>query len=629
MAGLRNLAGRTGCADVKTGAQQKIAALEATLAREAETCRREDQQVKGLAKAGNRAEIEAMRPTAQCPATVAAIDQAVRELAAAADAACARDNAALSAVGPRDADGLKRVIGRLSCDTVKASAQQRLADLEASLQHEADVCRRDGEAWKAAQAGRQADMEMLRGTIECPSVAAAMDQKMAALRQACARDKDALAKLAPRDLTGLRTFAGAASCDDVKADAQDRVAKLEATLAREAEICRTDTDKMQALSPGSLRGDVEALRRIATCPTVTAALDKRLADLQATCARDGEALAKLGDASGLRSFLTTTGCPDLKPDAQARLSSLEATAAQQAQICQRDSTRWSDLSASGDRRALEAARGDFKCPDVLASIDRKLATLRETCERDSAALGKLGTGDLTGVKDMAEHASCDEVKAAARLRVATAEAEAARQEEGCRREEVTFTAVQAKGADGRVDLVKLQQGMSCDRLRPTVKAALEQLTPAAPAINSTAQIHAAQADLRRIGCLAEGAGADGRLDPETEAAMRSYLQRTGHGLKPTTPVRVSDEVVASLGTQKERVCEPTVTARPTQEEPRRRKPEGVARRPVEERQPRERAARERPAREAAEPRQPARPIQGASSGGGGGGRAPAALGVGF
>ncbi len=96
LAGVKALNQKTACADVKTASQGRIAAIEADIAQEQETCKREDAELKTLAKAGNRADIENLRQRGKCPATAANADQTLRDIIAAAEAeTCKREDTEL------------------------------------------------------------------------------------------------------------------------------------------------------------------------------------------------------------------------------------------------------------------------------------------------------------------------------------------------------------------------------------------------------------------------------------------------------------------------------------------------------------------------------------------------------
>ncbi|WP_051952715.1 caspase family protein [Methylocapsa aurea] len=681
-AALRDLVGRTPCESVKTAASARLAELNATLAREAEVCRLEDGELKGLVARRQPADIEAFRKRAQCPATIAAIDRSLRELAAAADAACGRDNATLNDIGPRDLDALRDLADRTSCPAIKVSADKRLAQMEASLAHETEICERDEAQWKGlAASGNRADVEALRQRAECKSVVAAIDRRLAELKTICKRDDAALAAIGARDVEGLRGLIGNAGCDDVKVNARQRLSKLETVIARETEACRRDEAEWKSLAASGNRADVEALRQKAECKSVVAAIDGRLAELKTICKRDDAALAAIGarDVEGLRGLIGKAGCDDVKVNARQRLSKLEAEIARETEACQRDEAEWKTLSASGDRAAMTALRQRVECPSVVAAIDRRAADLKAACGREQAALGAIGKRDAEAVRSLLATAACEEVKTAAGAKLAAIEADVAEQEVACRREDVELAALQTRGAEARDQMVELKKRLTCARLRPALDAALEKL-PAPEEVNTPEQVRLAQTELNRLGCLS--GHRNGKLDAKTEQAFGRYFEVQGHAI---AEVKVDEALLLELKEQKPDLCAPPVTAtpepsakpekpakraianRPPPEEqatpsepekpsPRRRKeklanvppPEEPRYRPVEPRPPKEKAVRpasvepRMPRREAVQARQRPPAAQssagvprvggggyGAGGGGGGGGSGSGALGVGF
>jgi uncharacterized caspase-like protein len=382
LAGVKALNQKTACVDVKTAAQAKIAAIEAEIAQEQETCRREDNDLKAFAKAGNRAEIENLHQRGKCPATASAADQALRDLIAAA---------------------------------------------------EAETCRReDGELKALAKSANRTEIENLRQRAKCPSTASAADQALrdiiTAADAACAKDNAALAAIGPHDAEALRTLMNKASCDVVKTSAQQRLAVVE----HDKEICKRDEDQWKGLAKSNNRGEVEGLRQHVECPAVVSAIDQKIAELRAACERDTALLSSIaaGDAGALRSFISKATCDDAKGSAQARLAALEAEANarsnRERDICRRDDENWKAGSSSGKPADIEALRQRLECPAVIALADKALADLKATCARETASLNGLAAGDTNGARTLADKALCDEVKIAAGLKLAVMEADYAR-----------------------------------------------------------------------------------------------------------------------------------------------------------------------------------------------------------
>ncbi|SFK33319.1 caspase family protein [Methylocapsa palsarum] len=612
-AALRALIGKAPCDRVKSAAAARLAELDAALAREAEACRREDAAVKTLTERGSPKDIGAMRQTAQCPAAIAAIDRSLRELAAAADAACAKDNAALAAIGPRDLDGLRSLASRATCLAIKTSAERRGTELEALLAREAEQCASDQSQWKAlANSGDRAGVESFRQRAGCPGVVAEIDSRLAALKTICRRDEASLAALGPRDAAGLRTFVDTAVCDDVKTPARQRLAKLEAILAQEEATCQRDETAWRPLAESGDRAGIAAFRKNAECASVTAAADRRLGELAVLCRREDSALAQIGDrdADALRGFAEKTVCEDVKTNARQRLAKLESSIAREAEICQRDEADFKTASAQKDRAGLAALRQRAGCPRVVAEIDAALGDLKAACGRDQTALAAMGQNDVDAARSLLARTSCDDIKAAARAKIASLEADLARQEETCRREDLELTSLQTQGADARDRLVDLRRGLGCAKLRPALEAALEQLPPppAQPEVNTNAQILSAQIELRRLGC-ASGRN-NGILDAKMEKALDRYFQALGRSPTKASEIRIDDDFLLELRGYKSEICAPPVTAKPEpsvepakpEEKPPHRRKNEIANYPPKN-EPAPRASEPKPARE---PREPAR-----------------------
>jgi uncharacterized caspase-like protein len=587
LAGIKALSQKTTCADVKTAAQGKIAAIEADIAAEQETCKREDNELKNLAKAGNRAEIDNLRQHGKCPATAAAADQAMRDVIAAAEA-----------------------------ETCK---------------HE------DGELKSLTKSANRAEIENLRQRAKCPATAPAAEQAVrdiiAAADAACAKDNAALAAIGPRDADALRTMANKASCDVVKTAAQQRLAALD----HDKEICKRDEDQWKGLTKSTNRGEVEALRQHVECPAVANAIDQKIAELKTACDRDSASLSSIGasDAGALRSFLSKATCDDAKTNAQTRLATLEADALTRANhekdICRRDEDNWKQAGSFGKPADIEALRQRLECPAIVALADKALADLKATCARETASLNGLAAGDTNGARALADKAICDDVRTAAGLKLAAMEADFARKEEICRKEDFEATALEMKGPDGRDDLAALEHNMTCDRLRPSVHAALDRLAALPPAdtakqeqpkpakekeINTPELVTAAQAELHRLGCLDDRR--DGKLDKMTRVGLDKYYEAHNKPVPNKVDIKINDEFLAELKAEKGPGCV-VASLPPQQEEKHKMHPpldQPVARHPPREDHPPARAERAPPPREHYTPHQSA---GGGGYGGGGGG----------
>jgi uncharacterized caspase-like protein len=280
-AALRGFIANESCDAVKATASARLADLEARAAGEAALCQGEDNDLKALIGKGDTARIEALRANAHCPGTVAAAEQSLRAVAAAADGACADANSTLNGIGPRDADALRALIGKAPCGTVKTAAEARLHDAEAAIAQEAQACVHDEGEWKdLSNSTDRAAIEAFRQRAACPDVIAAIDKAVTDLKTACAREQSALAAIGPNDAEATRAFLASAVCDDAKTAARAKIAELAAQAARLEEACASEDAELTALKAQGAegRGKLIDLKGRLTCarlrPDVEAALEQ-------------------------------------------------------------------------------------------------------------------------------------------------------------------------------------------------------------------------------------------------------------------------------------------------------------------------------------------------------------------
>ncbi|HEX4410934.1 MAG TPA: caspase family protein [Xanthobacteraceae bacterium] len=222
------------------------------------------------------------------------------------------------------------------------------------------------------------------------------------------------------------------------------------------------------------------------------------------------------------------------------------------------------------KQAADEAAKQKTAQDAALAAAKVAAQAQVNAERE-AALKRDEEAHRTAMAALAEAAKAkqqaeaeavkkqaEQVAALAAAQQAAQAAEKARQdaqrsaqaqlEAACKSEQDRLTALQAQGVKGRADLKTLQDGMSCDKLRPMVTAALEKAN-AMPDVNTPAQIKSAQAELARVGCYA--GAADGNLGPATTVAIQHY--QTGRGSK-AAPVDISDALIGDMKKQASRVC---------------------------------------------------------------------------
>lgn len=281
VAALRGLIANEPCDAVKTAASARLSELEARIAADAALCESEDKDLKALVAKGDAAAISALRANARCPSTNAASEQALRAIAAAADAACGAANSTLNGIGARDVAALRALIDKAPCAVVASAAAQRLAEAEAAIAQEAETCRRDQAVWKdLAGSTDRAAIAAFRQRAACPDVIAAIDKAAADFKTACAAEQGALAAIGANDAEATRAFLANAVCDDAKTAARAKIAAIEVQAARLEEACaREDAELTGLKSQGAdARGKLLDLKGRLTCgrlrPDLEAALEQ-------------------------------------------------------------------------------------------------------------------------------------------------------------------------------------------------------------------------------------------------------------------------------------------------------------------------------------------------------------------
>jgi len=586
VAAVKALAQRTSCADVKTQAQAKATAIETEIAQEQETCRREDGELKALVKAKDRAELGNLQRRAKCPATSAAVDKAVQDLIA---------------------------------------------------QAEAETCKKeDGELKALVKAGSQAELEGLKQRGKCPATASAADQAIrdlvAAADTACKKDNATLSGLGERDIDGLRGLLSRNPCDVVKTAAQQKLAALETLLAREKEVCLRDEDQWKALSKSTNRSDMQAFRNRVECQPIATAVDQKIADLQSACDRETALLNQIDhhDANALRSFASKATCDDAKAMAQATVARLDEESDHLGKICHRDEALWKDVPKKA--ADIEALTPKLECPSVIAQAAKSLDDIKVTCGRERTAFDAVKPDDLGGLRALANRSPCDEVKTAAQAKLAALEADNAAHEEICRKEDLELSNLQARGGEARNDLIALQRGLQCERLRSNIEVALQSLDQPSQQktindfsspdllgrtegelyrlgeVNTPRLITRAQSELRRLGCLTDGT--NGQLDKPTREGLGRYLEARHLSVPGPDGFRITNDFVDTMKGEKAPGCA-VASLTPSDATPKADKPEKLApqAKPKEDRKPKDKPVarqreEERPRRREAERAQP-------------------------
>jgi hypothetical protein len=235
------------------------------------------------------------------------------------------------------------------------------------------------------------------------------------------------------------------------------------------------------------------------------------------------------DPAVLRDFIRRYPDSPLAIAAQRRVDVLEAAAAQRQK-------------EEEDRRAKAAAEAQRQQAERAAALQREeeerrakaAEAARLQAERETARQRE----EAERLSKMAEAERQKAERQAALRREAEAVAERKRQEAACRNDEQEFARLRNSGLKAHDDMVRFQQRLGCEKLRPAVAAVLDQWGADAAKM---ALISSAQKELIRIGCYP--GRETGALDNPTKQAVQDYWSKRG---KPNAEIDISDQFVSDL-----------------------------------------------------------------------------------
>jgi hypothetical protein len=237
------------------------------------------------------------------------------------------------------------------------------------------------------------------------------------------------------------------------------------------------------------------------------------------------------DISVLRDFIKRYADSPLAIAAQRRVDMLEAAAAQRQK---EEDERRAKAAAEAQRQQAERAALQREEEERRA---KAAEAARLKAERDAAR-------EREEAERLSKMAEADRQKAqreAALQREKEAAAERQRQEAACRQNEQEFARLRNSGLKAHDDLVRFQQRLECERLRPAVAAVLDQWSAE---VAKVALISSAQKELGRIGCYA--GRETGTLDNPTRQAVQDYYSKRG---KPNAEIAINDQFVSELKEQ--------------------------------------------------------------------------------
>ena len=301
----------------------------------------------------------------------------------------------------------------------------------------------------------------------------------------------------------------------------------------------------------------------ASPPMVVAALEpSKPATPPGPTTEEQRAWDKIKDSSNaadFRTFIKNYPTSVLAETALKHAQAIEQAEQQRLEAAKQKAAEAARIKAEQDA-ALAAAQQAAKAAEQARLEAEREAALKRDEEAHQAALAALAQAtkdkqkaDADAAKKQADQqaalaAAQQAAQTAEQARLDAEHAAQAQKEAACKNEQDRLTSLQAQGSKARDDLKQLQQGLTCDRLRPMVTAALDKAN-ALPDVNTPTQIRSAQQELARVGCYS--GTVDGTLSPATTVAVQHYQSERG---KPAGAVDISDAFVSDLKKQSSRVC---------------------------------------------------------------------------
>jgi len=408
---------------------------------------------------------------------------------------------------------------------------RRLNDQEAKNERACVADRKTLDSLKGNDIG---SLKIAFGHMTCDAVRADVQQRLAKLEddeRACVADRKTLDSLKGNDIGSLKTALGHMSCDAVRADAQQRLAKLE----DDERACVADRKTLDSLKGNDIGSLKTALGHM-SCNAVRADAQQRLSKLEGyerACDADRKILASLkdNDIGSLKAALGHMTCEAVRADAQRRVAILEDA----ERACDADRKILVSLK-DNDIGSLKTALGHMTCDPVRADAQQRLAKLEDAaraCDADRKTLGSLKDNDIGSLKAALGHMSCDAVRVDAQQRLAKLEGN----EHACDVDRKTLGSLK----DNDTGSLKAAIGhMTCDTVRADAQQRLAKLEGNERACDADRKILASLKD-NDIGSLKAA------LDHMTCDTVRADAQKRVAKLEDTERACVADRTtLASL-----------------------------------------------------------------------------------
>lgn len=529
----------------------------------AEACRAATDKVAEVAAGGQRDALVALKSAAPCPEAVARVDAAIADLdrrkaeaeeQARAEAACRKERDQIAGLAQQDRENELRAMraGKLTCAPSQGDIDQALAAIQtkkAARAHD-EACQKEvAQVEQLAQRGRKDELAQLKAKAQCPEQSATrIDVALGAITQReaeeqlakraaqCKSDVERVRTLAERsqkgELDGLRK---GDACGEAKDAAGAALAQIE-TRERD-EACRQDQAAVDDLAKAGKDKELEAFRAKARCAEATNKIETALQTIAARRIEDAKQRA----------------------EAEAK--------AQREAICREERTKVTALATAGQKAELETYGAAAKCEATPALVATALDNLRlaeqKICEAEQTSFGAIDRSDEPRISAFASTAKCPDVAERARAELARLKTQRETAERQCADEKREIDRLAGLGEAGRDDLKRMSDQLGCVRLKPIVTAALDRpdvpqpptndATPPVDVpkrVNTDDQIKHAQERLAKLGCFT-GSTDRVRRDRLNEA-LKSYFGRKG---PQGASLDVDDELLSRLDAEpNDRIC---------------------------------------------------------------------------
>lgn len=248
--------------------------------------------------------------------------------------------------------------------------QQELREKLNAMRIGASACAEDRKLRQSAFTdGNLSQLSYLSKHTACPGLKEEMANDVARLTEICSDEKRRAASF--RTATDLRNFAAKAACLDIRTSETERASRWE-------QSCTQSRAQWEELKSSGMQ---DALRRFAkgtSCPELREAAERRSEELDRVCVFDNK---RFLDAAGrknyavIRQLAERSSCPSVKALAD---KAVETLAAEQAERCKTDETKWGDFTARTDVSALRKIRAEVECERVAAAIDAEIEKAKPT-----------------------------------------------------------------------------------------------------------------------------------------------------------------------------------------------------------------------------------------------------------